>query len=101
MGKDIPQKALMNIARAVADEEGINLNQRHLNEADRYIQAVLCDKEDCFLLAGHDSPCSFALLEAFRHNQTLRATLESLLGMVPDGPLRSASEEILESTTIY
>lgn len=37
MGKNVPQQALMNLARAIAAEEQLSLNQRHLNEAD-----ILC-----------------------------------------------------------
>lgn len=101
MGKNVPQQALMNLARAIAAEEQLSLNQRHLNEADIYAQVILCDKDDCFLLAGHADSCSPALLAAMNHNATLRDTLVAILGTIPPGPLHEAAQDILDSTTIY
>lgn len=99
MAKDIPQRSLMNVALAIAESDGLPLNQRHLREAGLYLDAAICDEDDCFLPAGHDSDCLPVLLQAGKDRQELQDCLEAAIGMLnPESPLVQVCAETLAST---
>lgn len=99
MSKDIPQRAFMNLALAIAEADGLPLNQRHLNESEKYLKAAICDEEDCYLPAGHDSDCLPELMKAAGERDTLHDTLDSIVGFLPtDNILREVAEELLLTT---
>lgn len=103
MSKQTPQRALMNLAVAIAASEDMPLNQRHMNDAGVFIEAVFCEEPDCYLPAGHDagpgaSPCLPVLLKALADREELRDTLHSALVLIPAGAIREACEETLKTT---
>lgn len=99
MSKVIPQRAFMNLALAIADADGLPLNQRHLKESEKYLEAAVCDEDDCLLPAGHECDCLPALMKAAEERDTLHDTLDSVIGFLPpDNVLRQVAEETLLTT---
>lgn len=95
---NFPQQALMNVAMTIANSEDSPLNQRHLADAVELLEAARCEEDDCLLPRGHDSDCLPFLLIALAQRDQLRDTLESVVTVIPPGPLRDASEDVVRLT---
>lgn len=76
----------MAAALALAESEGMSVNQGFLREAEAAVVAALChETEGCQFFKGHDDVCSPVLIRKADDFDTLVKYVQPILATAPEG----------------
>jgi hypothetical protein len=101
MSGEIPHTCLMTAALAMAENEGVPLNQTLLNETELILQAAHCPEDGCLLPRGHDTDCSPTLIRFAADRVKLAEALATMLDVLAatdlaESPVWSACDATLK-----
>lgn len=95
---DVPRPAIMGAALALAESEGMSINQGFLRDAEAAVAAAICRETDgCTFFKGHDGFCSPALIQQTADYEQLRDLVQPLVDMF-HGPLADVIKDFLANT---